>query len=343
MSPSVDEHLVVGFAEEHELDRRLRDAPRDICLLVLKGDSRMRAGDSRSAAAFYKAALRAAAALPYVPEALQTHVAHAQAALARVSTGFERHLEAVLASRGLAGGDRPPRFAESVEILAGRRKVTLELQRPGGYYFPGLPQRRYYERSEFAWAQAVEAASAGMREELLAWLATGVDRFTPYMVDDPTRPQHDFHGMVDNPEWSTLYLWREGGPVAEHVDHCPVTYQTIRQLDLPYITRRAPSILFSRLSPGARIPPHSGVLNTRLICHLPLVVPPGCGFRVGGETREWKEGELLVFDDTVEHEAWNDGDSDRIILIFDVWRPELSGDERRAVTALFEAVDSYAA
>jgi aspartyl/asparaginyl beta-hydroxylase (cupin superfamily) len=84
------------------------------------------------------------------------------------------------------------------------------------------------------------------------------------------------------------------------------------------------------------------MLNARLICHLPLVVPPGCGFRVASEVREWREGELLVFDDSVEHEAWNGGTSDRIILIFDIWRPELSAEERRAVTAMFEAIDSYA-
>ena len=116
----------------------------------------------------------------------------------------------------------------------------------------------------------------------------------------------------------------------------------MKKLDLPFISTRAPGILFSRLAAGARIPPHTGMINTRLICHLPLIVPPGCGFRVGGERREWREGELLVFDDTVEHEAWNHGDSDRIILIFDIWRPELSAEERRAVTAMFDAIDGYA-
>ncbi|MBA3486310.1 MAG: aspartyl/asparaginyl beta-hydroxylase domain-containing protein, partial [Lysobacter sp.] len=138
-----------------------------------------------------------------------------------------------------------------------------------------------------------------------------------------------------------LYLWQDGQPVEEHIAHCPRTYEAIIQLDVPHITTRAPAILFSRLHPGARIPPHSGMLNTRLICHLPLIVPPGCGFRVGGEARQRKQGELLVFDDTVEHEAWNEGSSDRIILIFDIWRPELTARERRAVTALFEAVDRY--
>jgi aspartyl/asparaginyl beta-hydroxylase (cupin superfamily) len=83
------------------------------------------------------------------------------------------------------------------------------------------------------------------------------------------------------------------------------------------------------------------MLNARLICHLPLIVPPGCGFRVGNEVRQWEEGKLLIFDDTIEHEAWNDSNEDRVVLIFDIWRPELSEAERGAVAAMFEAVDAY--
>lgn len=335
--------MTVPVPSPHEarIDAALAAAPRDVALLVDKADARLEAGDARSASAFYTAALRAAAAMQPLPERLRGPVEHAQAALARAAAGFEQHLEASLARAGFPPEYRPPRFQESVDILAGRVRPVLELQRPGGYYYPRLPQRRYYERSEFEWAARIEAEAPRMREELLAMIGRGADRFTPYMVNDPSRPQHDFHGMVDNPEWSTLYLWKEGGPVPEHVAQCPRTFEAVRSLDLPYITRRAPSILFSRLSPGARIPPHSGVLNARLICHLPLVVPPGCGFRVGGETRQWTEGELLIFDDTVEHEAWNNGDRDRIILIFDIWRPEVDAGERRAITALFEAVDAF--
>ena len=103
---------------------------------------------------------------------------------------------------------------------------------------------------------------------------------------------------------------------------------------------RAPVIMFSLLKSGARIPPHHGSTNVRLICHLPLVVPAGCGFRVGNEVRAWERGKLLVFDDTIEHEAWNESKEDRIILIFDIWRPELSMDERSAVAQIFEALDS---
>ena len=176
---------------------------------------------------------------------------------------------------------------------------------------------------------------------MLAYLAADGTGFSPYVVSDPTRPRSDVHGLVDNPDWSTLYIWQKAAPVPGVTDRFPQTLEAADRLDVPRIGVRAPSILFSRLAAGARIPPHHGVMNARLICHLPLIVPPGCGFRVGGEPREWREGELLVFDDTVEHEAWNEGPSDRIILIFDVWRPEIHDDEKQAITALFEAVDTY--
>jgi aspartyl/asparaginyl beta-hydroxylase (cupin superfamily) len=98
--------------------------------------------------------------------------------------------------------------------------------------------------------------------------------------------------------------------------------------------------MFSLLRPRARIAPHTGVQNTRLVCHLPLIVPPGCGFRVGNEVREWEEGKLLIFDDTIEHEAWNPSDQDRAILILDCWNPHLSEDERAMICHLFAVADA---
>jgi aspartyl/asparaginyl beta-hydroxylase (cupin superfamily) len=99
--------------------------------------------------------------------------------------------------------------------------------------------------------------------------------------------------------------------------------------------------MFSVLQPRTRIPPHTGVANTRLVVHLPLIVPEGCGFRVGSETRAWREGEAWVFDDTIEHEAWNDSDRPRTILICDVWNPRLSGAERDAITSVMNAMDRF--
>jgi aspartyl/asparaginyl beta-hydroxylase (cupin superfamily) len=83
------------------------------------------------------------------------------------------------------------------------------------------------------------------------------------------------------------------------------------------------------------------MINTRLICHLPLMVPEACALRVGNETREWKEGELLIFDDTIEHEAWNRSTRPRYVLLFDIWRPELSGEEQTLVKAMFEEMQEF--
>jgi len=101
-------------------------------------------------------------------------------------------------------------------------------------------------------------------------------------------------------------------------------------------------VLFSLLRPGAHIAPHHGFMNGRYICHLPLIVPDDCAMRVGSETRPWAEGKACVFDDSIEHEAWNrHADRLRVVLIFDVWRPELSGEERELIGAILNAVDDY--
>lgn len=329
------------MTDEATIDALLESEPNNIQALVRKGELREQAGDDRAAHVFYQAALGAAMAAQPLAEALRPAVQRAQQGVARGRLLFEQHLERSLAVSGFPEGSRPRRFQQSLELMLGRRQGTLELQRPTAYYLPGLPQRRYYEPSDLPWAADVEGAAPAIRQELTDYMGAGVDGFSPYVVSDPSRPRRDFHGLLDNPAWSTLYIWEKGGPVTGLTERFPNTMRALEKLDLPRIGERAPSILFSRLAPGARIPPHHGVMNARLICHLPLIVRPGCGFRVGGEVREWREGELLVFDDTVEHEAWNNGTSDRILLIFDVWRPEVDADERRAITALFEAVDSY--
>jgi aspartyl/asparaginyl beta-hydroxylase (cupin superfamily) len=108
--------------------------------------------------------------------------------------------------------------------------------------------------------------------------------------------------------------------------------------DLPNFS---PTAMFSCLEARTTIPPHCGETNTRLIVHLPLIVPAGCWFRVGNETREWHYGKAFVFDDTIEHEARNDSDELRVVLIFDVWNPFLSPAERELVAGLVNSVRDY--
>jgi aspartyl/asparaginyl beta-hydroxylase (cupin superfamily) len=99
--------------------------------------------------------------------------------------------------------------------------------------------------------------------------------------------------------------------------------------------------MFSVLAPHTHIPPHHGETNARVVVHLPLIVPAGCRYRVGYEERDWKVGEALIFDDSIEHEARNDSDEIRVVLIFDVWNPLLEPAERNMVKAMSAAEREY--
>lgn len=321
---------------EKAADEVLRLDPRNVRALILKGDCRHGAEDMRAASSYYIAALGAAGELASVPADLQAELTRVEGFSREIARGYRRRLETHLDGAGFGEGARSPRFEESLAILCEEKRVYF--QKPSAYYFPRLPQIQFYEREAFPWAAAIEDAADDMRAELAAAIADD-GLFTPYLKARENRPNNDFHGLLDNPDWSTLYLWENGGPVERNVARFPKTYAAVQQAPLPFITTRAPSILFSMLKAGARIQPHHGMINTRLICHLPLIVPEGCGFRVGNEVRQWEVGKLLIFDDTIEHEAWNDSGEDRVILIFDVWRPELTEAERSAVTAIFEAID----
>ena len=132
-----------------------------------------------------------------------------------------------------------------------------------------------------------------------------------------------------------------GTVIPELIARFPATFAALDAVPQCRISVRSPSILFSLLQPGAHIAPHYGMINARLICHLPLIVPGDGALTVGGEARQWEEGKLIIFDDSIEHEAINHADSDRVVLIFDVWRPELTEADRQGVAALFETVDAY--
>ena len=225
-----------------------------------------------------------------------------------------------------------------MDMLKG--KMCIFPQQPSVFYYPYLEQRQFWERDEFAWSAELEAQTPVIRAELEALVADGAD-FRPYIEEEEDRPHRDFHGLHGDESWTALYLWKEGKVVEENARRCPRTMAALEKVPISRIGHRTPAVLFSRLLPGAHIPPHHGMLNSRLICHLPLIVPPGGWLRVGNETREWREGELLIFDDSLEHEAKNPSGETRIILLFDVWKPELGDDERAAVSEIFDAIDAY--
>jgi aspartate beta-hydroxylase len=112
-------------------------------------------------------------------------------------------------------------------------------------------------------------------------------------------------------------------------------------LPLSRIREHGPEVLFSVFTAGTHLLPHRGVTNARLVAHLPLIVPRDCALRVAGEDHVWREGEVVVFDDTYEHEAWNRSDAIRVVLIFDIWNPLLTDVERAALTELIPSFGDF--
>lgn len=322
------------------IDRVLAADPRNVPALIAKADHFAASGDQRSASAFYLAALRAAPPPDKIPPALQPQLRRAQEICARHAREYKDYLRSRLVSSGF---DAPThgRFAHALDIVFGEKRIFV--QEPRYFYFPGLPNIQFYERELFPWMDDVEAETDAIRAELLEVMHTP-GAFSPYVTGNANRPRNDEKGMLNNPDWSAFYFWKNGEPVQENMDRCPSVMRALRNAPLARVPNRSPVVLFSLLKPGTHIPPHNGLVNTRLICHLPLIVPgqPGqCRLRVGNETRAWVPGKCWAFDDSFDHEAWNDSDQTRVILLFDVWRPEITPVEQGLITELFAAIDAH--
>ena len=323
-------------AELAALGEARRQDPRDLRVLIMTGDNYADAGDARAACAFYSAAINIVTATGQVEPALEVEVGRALHMRDQLSSQFEAHLLEAMSDERLQAPEGR-RVRRALELVTGKSEVFL--QQPKHFYFPELPHIQYAERAQFPWLDKVEAATDAIRAELIQVLKDEA-AFSPYVEAEKDRPFFDDHGMLGNPDWSAFYLWKGGAPVPENAARCPQTLKALEDAPLCRVPGRTPSILFSLLRPGAHIKPHHGFTNARYVCHLPLIVPGDCAMRVGSETRAWTEGQACVFDDSIEHEAWNrHPDRLRVVMIFDVWRPELSADERELVSQLLQAVD----
>lgn len=323
---------------EAALDALLRVEPRNLAGLLLLAASKANGGDDRAAQSLYRTALNVAAQPgAQVAPVLVPMLRAAETFLTEVEKRFAAHLERAIATLGLGAGAGGARVRQSLDLLLGRSE--LYVQQPSMFYFPGLAQRAFFERDEFPWLAAIERAIPAMRAELEAVIADAAG-FAPYVQATPGRAL-PANPLLDDPRWSAFHLWRAGEIVPENARRCPATMAALATAPVPVIAGRSPMAIFSRLEPGTHIRPHHGMLNTRLICHVPLIAPDGCALRVGAETRAWREGEALVFDDSFEHEAWNRGTRTRVVLLFEIWRPELSAVEREALTHIFTTIDSY--
>lgn len=319
-------------------DAALDADPHNLSALIMKGDYLVSRRNVRAATQFYGVAVAIASRLSNLPEPMAAEVRRAARARDKINAHIAEHLRTQLSGVGYDEATSSRRFTQSLDILTGRKQPFF--QQPRAYFFPELPQVQFYERSLFPWLAGIEAATPDICAEL-GRVMQDEDRFKPYIQSDPGLPANKDHSLLDSRDWGAFYLWKEGAPVEGNAEQCPKTLAILENAPLARIEGRTPSILFSMLRPGVRIEPHNGFLNTRLICHLPLIVPPGCYLRVGNETREFEKGKAWVFDDTIEHEAWNSSDHTRVVLIFDIWRPELTTEEHRLIAAMMRAIDTY--
>ena len=303
--------------------------------LLQKGALLENQGELKTAAVIYRDVLRIAPSAEAQPPVFRSALAHAQ----EIVRMFSEALEATLldAVAGLPG--MSARWQEAVAILSGRSRPYVS--EANQLAVPRLPAQPFFRRDMFDWVPAFERYTENIREEMLNALADTEEAFVPYVQYQPGEPVNQWQELNHSRDWTSYHLFRSGEPVHEHLARCPKTAEALALVAAVHLSGTCPNAMFSVLAPGTRIPPHHGESNARLVAHLPLVVPDGCLFRVGFDNRRWVEGEVLVFDDTIEHEAINDSDRLRVVLIFDVWNPLLSPEERVIVQRLAAAERAF--
>ena len=326
--------------EGEALEAALAIDPYFLPALLGKAQRLERLGARQAAAMFYRSAVRVAPPEPQWPDVLRAQLAHARGYYSSYGEALLERLEAAIAPAlpGLDAG-AAGRWREAASIMAGRTQPYV--QDANQLLVPRLPAIPFYDRSMFPWAAALEAKTEVIREELTTALAKEGKDFTPYITLRPGQPVDQWKELNHSTRWSHYSLWRGGQRDEAHLAACPQTAKALGEVDMATIAGLCPNAMFSALAPHTEIPPHHGETNARLVVHLPLIVPPKCTYRVGFEHREWTVGEILVFDDTIEHTARNDSDELRVVLIFDVWNPLIPIAERPVVSAMAEAARGF--
>ena len=271
--------------------------------------------------------------------------ARVERAVTNVQQARHDALAAALAPlRGIYGAAALARIDRALPRLFGQAAPTPThpLQQPTLLWLPDLPDQAWFEREQFPFLKKLEAATELIRDELLGVLADESE-LTPYIdMPDNAPATAIFQALNRSPNWSAYHLYRHGERVEEHCQRCPATVALLESLPLMRIPEHSPEILFSVLRPKTHIPPHTGVINGRLTVHLPLIVPENCGaLRAGDEARAWRTGECLIFDDSFVHEAWNQSEQTRVVLILDAWNPHLSEAERAGLGTAIAALGAF--
>ena len=322
------------------IDKVLALEPRNLRAMLQKASLQELQGKPRAAAMTYRYVLQSVPSGALPPQSLRPVFQYAMQFVAANDRELEGFLESRLQGLRERFKDEPlQRFERCLETLL--RKKPVYRPQPSFMYFPRLPALEFYERSDFPWLDSIEAATDDIRAELIKVLQEGPSVLTPYVDIPQGMPLDQWRELNQSRRWGVYYLWQEGVAIPDHIARFPRTVAALEAWPRCEVPGCSPTAVFSILDAKTRIPAHTGVSNTRLIVHLPLIVPPGCGFRVGAERCEWHPGKAFVFDDTFEHEAWNDSDVPRAVLILDIWSPHLSTAERELVSRVSGDVSEF--
>lgn len=221
---------------------------------------------------------------------------------------------------------------------------TSPWQRPTAF-LPGLHSKPFWDASDFPWVRELEKQHKMMQRELEQLMPSQQVMEESW---DAVGGMHRSSGLRDRDalsrgDWREVVLFGLQEAAGERGQRlAPRTTRLVRRL-LPEAVEMAESgageVILSALSPGTHVKPHCACSNHRLTAHLGLLVPPdqrpdsstpSCGIRVGGTCRPWKEGRVLIFDDSFEHEVWNDSHSTRVVLLIRFWHPEITTEAQRS-------------
>ncbi len=322
------------FALERALDLDRLDFTAQLRMAQLL----QRLGEETKALIAWDGVGQLATRFPNLPDPVRAELAAGDAYCSLLRARIADAARAALALNTALNETEQRRVAAFTSAALGERRIYANTC--AGLHYPFLPADEFFDRFHFPWFETLEAQAAPIWAELEALLAAPGEALRPYVRMESGSPETKWSALDGSLDWSACFLWEFGVPNAAVIERCPHTAKLLESLPLARIPGRAPNAFFSLLRPQRRIPAHTGVTNTRAIVHLGLDVPSGCGFRVGGETRAWVEGEAFAFDDTIEHEAWNDSDALRAVLILDAWNPHLSPRECASIASYFAASDA---
>ena len=327
-----------GESERAALGEALAIDQTDLLALVRIAELHERLGERTAAAERWSAVLAISSGLNDPSPEFAEILNHAKNYVAEQQHKLIDAADAALAGELVAATARDRRrMQRAADAWLGKRPIYTN--HCEGLHYPFLPADEYFDREHFPWLIELEAATATIVAELESILADPDPGLTPYISLPPGVPASKWSGLNKSLDWGAFHLWKEGERFDEACARAPRTAALVESLPVCRMQGRAPNVFFSILKAGGHIPAHTGVTNVRSVVHLPLIVPDGCEFRVGGETRSWAKGEAFAFDDTIEHEAWNRSDQDRAVLIIDAWNPYLSEHERDMICRLYEAAD----